>query len=99
MNGFENKIILIQEGKTAKIYRPNLELYILLKSDRMSESDLDDCLAYLKWSKQNDELVGLNELVKVLGKKGKKLTSEKVTRLGSVDRQTKVRNWLRATAY
>ncbi len=36
------------------LFRPSLYLYIRLKSDRLSESDLTDILSFLDWHKQND---------------------------------------------
>jgi hypothetical protein len=39
-------LILLSEGKTAKIYRPSAHLYWKLKLGRLSETDLIDCQHY-----------------------------------------------------
>jgi hypothetical protein len=40
-------LILFKQGKSCKIYRPNLYLFIKLKVARLSESDLEDCVAMI----------------------------------------------------
>ena len=60
---YERCLIPLHKGKNATIYRPNLELYIRLKIDRISESDLNDCLEYLNYTKKNKEKIS----VKIVG--------------------------------
>jgi len=48
IKNWQKKLILVHEGKTAKFYRPNAILYLLLKIQRLSETDLQDCLIYLE---------------------------------------------------
>jgi len=52
---FQKHLILIKKGKTAKIFRPDVTLFLLLKMKRLTESDLSDCLAYLKYCKNHNE--------------------------------------------
>lgn len=41
-------LILFKESKKCKIYRPDAYLFIQLKIARLSQSDLDDCLAFIE---------------------------------------------------
>lgn len=41
-------LVLFQESKKCKIYRPDVYLYLKLKIARMSAVDLEDCLAFIK---------------------------------------------------
>lgn len=50
-------LILLKKGSRATIYRPTLTLFWKLKIGRLSESDLSDCLHYLKFSKEHGETV------------------------------------------
>lgn len=52
---YEERLVLMHEGKTARIFRPDATLYLLLKLRRLSESDLSDCLQWLKWCEKQDE--------------------------------------------
>ena len=45
---FQDNLILITESKNLKIYRPNALLFFELKAARMSESDLLDCLEFIR---------------------------------------------------
>jgi hypothetical protein len=53
--GFEKHLVLLHQGKSARIYRPDATLFLLLKIPRMTESDLEDCLEWLNWCKKNRE--------------------------------------------
>ncbi len=46
---WQSRCRLFKKGKLGKVYVPQLDLYLELKAQRMTESDLSDCLAYLKW--------------------------------------------------
>lgn len=61
---WKKNLVLLHEGKNAKIYRPNLNLYIELKIQRMSESDLQDCLEFLKIAPKVNETVDRSRLQK-----------------------------------
>lgn len=53
---------VLKKGKKATIYRPSLELYWKLKCGRLSESDLTDCLHYLRFCEDQNELKSLAPL-------------------------------------
>jgi hypothetical protein len=63
---FKDHLIPLHRGKKAVIFRPDVELYIRLKAARMKETDLDDCLAYLKGAKTRNEKVDLVQIEKLL---------------------------------
>ncbi len=46
--GFVKDLELLREGACGRIFRPSPTLFLLLKSTRMSESDLADCLAQVR---------------------------------------------------
>jgi hypothetical protein len=54
---FEKELVLLHQGKSARIFRPNATLYLLLKIRRMSVSDLQDCQEWLKWTTQKGEAI------------------------------------------
>lgn len=56
ISGWQQKIVLIRQGKKSSVYRPNLELYFMLKLARFSASDMEDCLEYYKWSKKHEKV-------------------------------------------
>lgn len=72
---FENKLELLHKGKSATIYRPNLELYFQLKIERLSESDTQDCLEYLRWYKNSKATLDEIYLRKLLERQKKKKIS------------------------
>jgi hypothetical protein len=53
--GWQEKVILFHQGKKGRVYRPTLELFFQLKVARLSDSDLQDCIEYFKWSHQHGE--------------------------------------------
>ena len=53
----KSDLIVLKKGRRATIYRPTLSLFWKLKVGRLSESDLNDCLAYLKFSRKQGEVV------------------------------------------
>jgi hypothetical protein len=48
IKGWERDLVVVHEGPKARILRPNVTLFILLKVSRMSESDLSDCTEFLR---------------------------------------------------
>lgn len=52
IDDFEGSLILLHGGKKAKIYRPNADLFVRLKLDRLSETDLMDCLEFIRISEK-----------------------------------------------
>jgi hypothetical protein len=47
--------VLLHEGSRARIYRPDPTLFVLLKLPRLSQSDLEDCLAFLRLARDTAE--------------------------------------------
>ena len=45
--GWRDMLVVLHRGARAIIYRPDATLFLLLKVGRLSEVDLDDCLALL----------------------------------------------------
>lgn len=48
----KENLILIAQSKQFTLYRPNFYLYLQLKSQRMSETDMEDCLRYFALCKK-----------------------------------------------
>jgi hypothetical protein len=40
-------------GQKGNLYRPSFELYLKLKIERLSQTDIEDCILYYKWNKEN----------------------------------------------
>ncbi len=55
IEGWQEHLVLVNEGKTARIHRPDPTLFLLLKIRRMTESDLDDCTAFMRWASRSGE--------------------------------------------
>ncbi|MEN9723149.1 MAG: hypothetical protein RJB38_1135 [Pseudomonadota bacterium] len=62
----QNELILLIQGSRATIYRPSLTLFWKLKIGRLSESDLSDCLEYLKYTRNQGESIDAPGLMTVL---------------------------------
>ena len=45
-------LVLLKESKKCKIYRPDAFLFLNLKIERLSETDLEDCVQFLKKHRQ-----------------------------------------------
>lgn len=63
---WQQSLVLVYEGKNARIYRPNINLYISLKRKRLTESDLQDCLAMIDFAIENKESIQKKQLIKAL---------------------------------
>ncbi len=50
--GWTEEMELLRQGRGARIHRPTVTLFILLKLGRLSEVDLDDCLALLRVARE-----------------------------------------------
>lgn len=82
IKNFKNHLIVLSKGKNATIYRPDLELYISLKINRISQSDLSDCLEYLKYTRNAQELFNKKAILDKIKAKSKNVdSSEKKQRL------------------
>lgn len=57
IRGWEKHVVCVREGPRSMICRPDATLFILLKLPRLSEADLEDCLAFLRLAGENSEAV------------------------------------------
>lgn len=48
LDGWQDDLVLLQAGRTARIFRPGPGLFLRLKARRLSEVDLQDCEALLR---------------------------------------------------
>ena len=46
-------LILFKAGKKGNIFRPSLELYLKLKLNRCSDTDIEDCISFISWHKKS----------------------------------------------
>lgn len=53
---YKDHLILIDESKKCKLFRPDTYLFLKLKLARMSETDLLDCIAFVKFTKKEVNL-------------------------------------------
>ena len=71
---WKNSLILFKTGIKGNIYRPSLELYFKLKLSRASDSDIQDCVSFLEWHKENFLEINVGTIQNLL----KKYDSKKV---------------------
>jgi hypothetical protein len=74
---FKDHLKILYKGKKARIYRPDGKLFFQLKIARLSETDLTDCLEFLKWSKLEGEKLDHKVLIKLCDLELKKSPSDK----------------------
>ena len=76
----QEHLVLFKESKKCKIYRPDVYLFLKLKLTRLSQSDFEDCVAFVK--KNPDEVEKFKKQISALFKSSLKNTSpEKRERL------------------
>jgi hypothetical protein len=76
----KDHLVLIKESKKCKIYRPDVYLFVKLKIERFSETDLDDCLIFIQ--KNGPEyLLHKKKIQAILNKKLKVSNDEQKKRL------------------
>lgn len=75
IDSWKSDLVVIHQGRKSTIYRPSATLYLILKIQRLSESDLEDCLAMLKIAKKVSEDIDRNRLEKVI--RNRKKTADK----------------------
>jgi hypothetical protein len=76
VDGFQDHLILFAESKKCKIYRPDAYLFLKLKLARSSETDLRDCMAFLRHN-QKEARTFKKEISKLLKQFMKSAPSEK----------------------
>lgn len=59
-------LVELHRGTKATVYRPDATLFLRLKLGRLSEVDLDDCLALLDYCDRTSERVAIDEVVAAL---------------------------------
>ncbi len=50
---WKSALVFFKSGLKGNIYRPSLELYLKLKLNRGSDSDIIDCVSFIEWHKKN----------------------------------------------
>lgn len=74
---FDKHIKILARGKACTIYRPDLYLYLRLKIDRFSLNDYHDCLKFIQYCQEHNELEGFEKALKMLNAYSKKAKGEK----------------------
>ena len=59
-------LLLLHQGTSARIYRPNATFYVLLKLARFTETDLGDCKSILSYAKNSGEDIDKKKLLQTL---------------------------------
>jgi hypothetical protein len=78
----KNDIIVLHQGKSAKIYRPSAELFWKLKVSRLTAADAEDCIEYLNFCTANGDTVDKKSIRSIVAKELRtKPTSAKIKRL------------------
>ncbi|MBI2027055.1 MAG: hypothetical protein HYS98_04535 [Deltaproteobacteria bacterium] len=54
---WEKELVLLHQGKHARIFRPSATLFILLKIQRLSQTDFEDCIQMLQFACQEKESI------------------------------------------
>ena len=57
VDGWRDQIVPLHRGACATVYRPSATLFLLLKIDRLSAVDLDDCLALVQHCERSREAI------------------------------------------
>lgn len=78
---WEKSLVEIYRGTSATIFRPNVNLFIRLKIGRLSESDLNDCIAFLKFARTKQETVDQASLTSNIKKAIKTAAGDRLERL------------------
>ena len=62
----DSNLIELYCGESARMFRPNLYLYLKLKISRLTETDCTDCLKYIAYCKKNDPDIDAKKIMKLL---------------------------------
>lgn len=60
---WKKELVLFHKGKKATVFRPSATLYLLLKLERLNESDFEDCLKMIAFSKKNKEEIDRTRII------------------------------------
>jgi hypothetical protein len=61
--GWRDQLVELMRGTSAVIYRPSATLFLLLKLERLSEADLDDCLTMITHCARTSEAIDVARVV------------------------------------
>jgi hypothetical protein len=67
VEGWRESLVKVHIGKSATILRPDATLFVLLKIDRLTESDLADCTEMLEAARQLGEPIRKDRIVDAIG--------------------------------
>jgi len=55
IDGWRDALVVLHEGPSATMHVPNATLFVLTKMERLTEADLDDCVAMLRRARTRGE--------------------------------------------
>jgi hypothetical protein len=61
--GWRDQLVELMRGASAVIYRPSATLFLLLKLERLSEADLDDCLTMISHCARTGESIDVARVI------------------------------------
>lgn len=83
-NDVDNHLVLLKESKNCKIYRPDVYLYVKLKIERLTMTDLEDCIHFIRVHK-NEYETHKKKISKIINNKLKSATYELRERLNKLN--------------
>lgn len=63
---WKSALVLYKIGKKGKLFRPSLELYLKLKLNRGSDTDIEDCISFIDWHKKNSLEINTHSIREIL---------------------------------
>ncbi|MBN2498799.1 MAG: hypothetical protein JXR96_29680 [Deltaproteobacteria bacterium] len=75
IRGWQKHLVLLHRGAGARIHRPDATLFLLLKLRRLSEADLSDCLAMLRFARREGERLDRARVRRALSSEAEKVHS------------------------
>ncbi len=86
---FQKHLVVLHRGTHATFYRPDLYLFVQLKIQRMSESDLQDCIEMIKFEKGFRNFESLKKLLSAQIRRSS--SAEKIKRLEKLGEIIKIK--------
>jgi hypothetical protein len=77
IEGWERELVPLHRGRSATIHRPNVTLFVLLKLARLTESDLGDCLEFMRFAGRTGEKPDAARILRAVESLTRKGVSEK----------------------
>jgi len=84
--GWRRHVIEMVKGSRATIYRPDAELFIVLKLARLTESDFFDCLEMLRYVRRKKEKLDLKWMLPFFKKRSRSAHQELKQRILELER-------------